>query len=250
MSKHQTGFDCTYWPLGDIIGPFMRWYWGRLQTYPVMRQTICTYYIYQPVSVKLYCALWKGRSTLLYLTWDPDDTQSHNVCLHHLTGECWNALATLPTQLEYSRNKITYRGSSQLLTTRKVNEYRKKLGLSTNRAFLLWGLDTARAIVAHTAGRVAFDSSLFPDKIMHLLVLPHAWRVLGPQVDQIFLTMDRQMENYLFIIYTWLLLVFFFLICETRKTRESEEKSAYRTRSDPKVLLLYKLHIFIHTFVS
>ncbi len=29
-----------------------------------------------------------------------------------------------------------------------------------------------------------------------------------------------------------------------------QEKGAYRTRPDPKVLLLYKLDIFIHTFVS
>lgn len=29
-----------------------------------------------------------------------------------------------------------------------------------------------------------------------------------------------------------------------------QEKSAYRTRPDPKVLLLYELDIFIHTFVS
>lgn len=42
---------------------------------------------------------------LLYLTWDPDGTQSRIACLYHLTAECWNALATLPTQLEYSKLK-------------------------------------------------------------------------------------------------------------------------------------------------
>lgn len=57
----------------------------------------------------------------------------------------------------------------------------------TDRTLLLRRLDAAGAIVAHAAGRVAFDGSLFPDEFVHLLVLPHAGRVFGPQVDQRFL---------------------------------------------------------------
>lgn len=44
----------------------------------------------------------------LRLTWDPGDTLSQKVCLYPLTGECWNGLATLPTQLKYSTNTHTH----------------------------------------------------------------------------------------------------------------------------------------------
>lgn len=73
-----------------------------------MTQTTCTHYIYQPVSVNMYCAM---EEPFVYLTLDPDDTQIHTVCLYHLTEVCWNASATLPTQLEYSRNETTKKGS-------------------------------------------------------------------------------------------------------------------------------------------
>lgn len=62
---------------------------------------------------------------------------------------------------------------------------------ATDRAFLLCGLDTSRAIVPNAARRVALDCSLFPDKMVHLFVLSHAWRIFGPQVDQGFLTGTR-----------------------------------------------------------
>ena len=54
----------------------------------------------------------------------------------------------------------------------------------TDRASLLRGLDAARAVVAHAAGGVALDGPLVPDQVVHLLVLPHARREFGPQVDQ------------------------------------------------------------------
>lgn len=67
--------------------------------------------------------------------------------------------------------------------------------LQTDRTLLLRGLDAAGAVVAHAAGRVAFDGSFFPDEIVHLLVLPHAGRVFGPQVDQRFLPNGEQNES-------------------------------------------------------
>lgn len=54
------------------------------------------------------------QELLVYLTWDPDGTQSHTVCLFHLTGVCWDASATLPTQLEYSKNKTTEKRGLEL----------------------------------------------------------------------------------------------------------------------------------------
>lgn len=51
------------------------------------------------------------KTAFLHFTWDPGGTQSRNVCVCHLTGECWNALATLPTQPEYSTSKIRSRWS-------------------------------------------------------------------------------------------------------------------------------------------
>lgn len=64
----------------------------------------------------------------------------------------------------------------------------------TDRTLLLRRLDAAGAIVAHAAGRVAFDGTLFPDEFVHLLVLPHAGRVFGPQVDQRFLPKGKKKE--------------------------------------------------------
>lgn len=214
---------CTYWPLGDVIRPFMRRYWSRLLAYPVMRETTYTAWTNQRQSCDAVRSL---KTTFLYFTWDPGGTQSRNVCLCRLTGECWNALATSPTQPEYSTSKSEADGVRPAHSWRG---FRKliKLGVCADRAFFFWGLDTARAIVAHAAGRVAFDGSLFPDKIMHLLVLPHAWRVFGPQVDQRLLIHGKWSVYY------------FHMIIAPRKTSQRKDKRSLpnpvRSRSSPAV---------------
>ena len=56
---------------------------------------------------------------------------------------------------------------------------------SADRAVVLVRLDTAGAVVTHAAARHLLPLSILHDRVHHVLISTHAWRVLGSQVDQI-----------------------------------------------------------------
>lgn len=62
--------------------------------------------------------------------------------------------------------------------------------------------------------------------------------------------MDKRKTNLICSIYLNTFTHDYCLDCFFLSVKYYQERSAYRTRPDPKVLLLYKLDIFIHTFVS
>ncbi len=75
-------------------------------------------------------------------------------------------------------------------------------GSCTYRAFLLWGLQTARAVVAHAASWISLQLSLCFNQFVYLVILPHTRREFGSQMNQFFLIRRGQ--------WRWLILCYHF----------------------------------------
>ncbi len=76
-------------------------------------------------------------------------------------------------------------------------------GSCTHRAFLLWGLQTARAVVAHAASWISLQLSLFFNQFVYLVILPHTRWEFGSQMNQGFLIRRGQ--------WRWLVLSYHFI---------------------------------------